>query len=115
MVLPEAQDVFGRHPAGTQMPPLHICPAGQFPQSSRPSHPSPIVPQNVPPAVAQVNLVQPSCPQTLATLAPHVVPAGHAEPQSRAPPHPSPTTPQKVTPLAPQVATLGWQFAGMQI
>ena len=69
-------------------------PAGQAPQSSECSQPSPIVPQYWPPWNVHDIGVQLGLPQIPCTFAPQAWPAGQVLPQSTMPPQPSPTTPQ---------------------
>jgi hypothetical protein len=71
----------------------HSCPPAQVPQSSVPSHPSPVWPQSKESA-AHVVVVQ-LVPQTLGDdPPPHVWPGVVHAPQSRTQPQPSPIWPQ---------------------
>jgi hypothetical protein len=84
---------------------LHTWPAGQSPQGKLPPQPSPTVPQNWLPALAQVSGMQPALTHTLLV---QVSPAAHV-PQSKPCPQPSPIVPQNLVPLALHVPA--WQLA----
>ena len=84
-------------------PPPQIPPFGQVPQSSGRPQPSPIIPQNRPPAVSHVSGTHP-----VFTHTPRSQVSSAAQVQFRARPQPSPNDPQNlVLPL--------WQVRGTQL